>query len=291
MRRCVYLLLFLALATSTSAQTAPTYQSEINTLADRLTQDIQQSSTSGPPPKALVIDFVNQKGNVNPLGEQLADTLSDALQVRLAPKDIIAHHLFLQSLHATGLSPVDLLDSDALQWNAARAGATLIITGRLFAFTKSTTLQVDLIRLSDSKGLSSASADLTVSPNARKLLNDPLNWPPTPNVALDCGPLQSDAMVAAFAEAGITPPKCAKCSVPPRANPDRDDTWKGVVKLKAVVNEKGRVISAVTTYGDPYGIFQGTEKDVREWRFNPATKDGKPVSVCMRLQVIFKTHP
>ncbi|MGA2421361.1 MAG: energy transducer TonB, partial [Candidatus Acidiferrum sp.] len=58
----------------------------------------------------------------------------------------------------------------------------------------------------------------------------------------------------------------------------------------AVVNEKGRVISAVTTYGDPYGIFQGTEKDVREWRFNPATKDGKPVSVCMRLQVNFRSR-
>ncbi|MGA2419233.1 MAG: hypothetical protein ABSG69_04070, partial [Candidatus Acidiferrum sp.] len=219
-----------ALATSASAQTAPTYQSEIDTLADRLANDIQQSSTSGPAPKVLVIDFVNQKGNVNPLGEQLANDLSDALQIRLAAKDMIAHQLFLQRLHATGLSPVDLLDSDALQWNAARAGATLIIKGRLFAFTKSTTLQVDLIRLSDSKGLSSASADLTVSPDTRKLLNDPLNWPATPNVALDCGPLQSDAMVAAFSEAGITPPKCTKCSVPPQANPDRDNTWKGVVK-------------------------------------------------------------
>jgi hypothetical protein len=289
MRPCLSLL-FLALATSTAAQTPPTYQPEINTLADRLANDIQQSSTSGPAPKVLVIDFVNQKGNVNPLGEQLANALSDALQVRLAPQDIIAHQLFLQRLHVTGLSPVDLLDSDALQWNAGRAGATLIITGRVFAFAKSTTLQLDLIRLSDSKGLSSTSADLTVSPDARKLLNDPLNWPATPNVALDCGPLQSDAMTAAFSEAGITPPKCTKCSVPPQANPDRDTTWKGIVKLKAVVSEKGRVISAVTTYGDPYGIFQGTEKDVREWRFNPATKDGKPVAVCMRLQVNFRSH-
>jgi TonB family protein len=279
--------LFLSLATPALAQTPPTYQPEIDTLADRLTHDIQSVPTKfGQPLKVLVVDFVNDQGRTNLLGEQVAAALSQALQSRLAPDELITTADFNARLLAAQYSPEDLEDNDVLRRMTFRLGANLLVTGRLFAFKKSTTLQINLVTAPDGTGQSSTSADLTISSNELKLLKTPVNWPILPYAITSCD-LPTRSLLSALAASGITPPRCTKCAKPEYPRAAQLARWEGPVLLNTVVDETGKVLSAKALPPAPYDTDEAAVQAVKHWQMAPATKDGKPVRVCVQTTVIF----
>jgi len=85
---------------------------------------------------------------------------------------------------------------------------------------------------------------------------------------------------------GVTPPRISK-QVNPRYPTDRGVRATGSVIIGLVVSSKGLP-------KDPH-IIKGLDKDldqsaldaVKEWRFVPAQKDGKPVAVRISLQIQF----
>jgi TonB family protein len=282
--RCLVLFVCGLFPAAGLAQNSPPYQSEINAFADRLVTDIRAySQKSGSSPDILVVDFVKANGNINVLGQQIADSLSDALQSRLASSDIVTRQQYRQYLISAGFAPLDLRDKDVLQATAAKAGATLIITGRIFAFKNSTTLQVELVTLPDGKAFSSASTDLTIPLDIKKLLDVPVDWPILPHAVTHCG--AGLAAHEAFAAAGVTEPKCIRCNGPAYSDAARHAQWEGLVVLNIMVDEQGRVSSVTVVQGAPYQMDQQAENAVKEWHLQPAMLDGKPVSVCTRVEV------
>ncbi len=85
---------------------------------------------------------------------------------------------------------------------------------------------------------------------------------------------------------GVTPPRVAK-QVNPSYPTDRGVRATGSVLIGLVVSSKGLPV-------DPH-ILKGIDKDldqsaldaVKQWRFVPAQKDGKPVAVRISLQIQF----
>ncbi|MFC1544371.1 energy transducer TonB, partial [Gemmatimonadota bacterium] len=66
----------------------------------------------------------------------------------------------------------------------------------------------------------------------------------------------------------------------------------GRVILQIVVDETGKVIEAVPVVAEPPGIFEEAAiAAIRQWRFEPALKDGKPIKVRMGQLVEFKLDP
>jgi protein TonB len=63
---------------------------------------------------------------------------------------------------------------------------------------------------------------------------------------------------------------------------------KGVVGLKVVVDDSGRVsdVSIVKPMGA--GLDENAVNFVRTWRFAPFTKDGQPVAVAVFIEVDFQ---
>ena len=55
---------------------------------------------------------------------------------------------------------------------------------------------------------------------------------------------------------------------------------EGTVVVRYSVSLDGRVINARIDSAEPEGVFEDAAiKAVRSWRYNPAMKDGEPVSV------------
>jgi len=61
---------------------------------------------------------------------------------------------------------------------------------------------------------------------------------------------------------------------------------QGVVVIKMAVNESGDVESADILSGDP-GLASATTEDVKQWKFQPYIKNGKPVRVSTSLTFKF----
>lgn len=65
---------------------------------------------------------------------------------------------------------------------------------------------------------------------------------------------------------------------------------EGKVVLSAVVDTTGhaRVLRVVTPLG--YGLNEKAMEAVKQWRFQPGMKDGKPVNVQLNIEVEFRQY-
>ena len=88
---------------------------------------------------------------------------------------------------------------------------------------------------------------------------------------------------------GITLPRLVK-EVKPKYTPEamraRIEGW---VKLEAVVLETGEVgdVDVIESLDKVYGLDDEAVKCMSQWRFEPGTKDGKPVAVRVEVEMSF----
>lgn len=67
----------------------------------------------------------------------------------------------------------------------------------------------------------------------------------------------------------------------------RESRIQGIVIIQATIDEKGNVTDTKVLKGLPMGLDEKAEEAVRMWRFEPATLDGKPVSVYYNITISF----
>ena len=68
----------------------------------------------------------------------------------------------------------------------------------------------------------------------------------------------------------------------------REARIQGVVILQLVLDEKGRVADVKALKGLPYGLTESAITAVRQWRFEPATRNGVPVAVKYNVTINFR---
>lgn len=89
---------------------------------------------------------------------------------------------------------------------------------------------------------------------------------------------------------GVTPPKARRTPNPEFSELAGGRKVNGVVVLAMIVTPEGKVrdikvVKSLDEYLDKRAVSA-----VQTWRFEPGTKDGKPVAVRMRAQVEFIFH-
>jgi len=86
---------------------------------------------------------------------------------------------------------------------------------------------------------------------------------------------------------GVSAPVLVK-EVKPQYTPEaKDAKIQGVVTLECVVNTDGAIGDVEVTTSLDAGLDQEAIKAVKQWRFKPGTKDGKPVPVQITLEMTF----
>jgi len=91
---------------------------------------------------------------------------------------------------------------------------------------------------------------------------------------------QSPAPMAAFAKK--TSPSAP---APPVSAPD--SKYAGTVRVLAVVSDAGYVCSTQVLKGINKQVNKEAEKTVRQWHFDPARKDGRPVPVVVSVDIAY----
>jgi TonB family protein len=226
-----------------------------------------------------------QPGGIKALGEYTADQLSDALAQRVGPTDVIDRKRLYSYLQASGASPLDLADPEAAAWIASQIGASAIVFGRLTLLESKLRLSSDLIRVEDAKRLGSSKIDFLLTDQLKQLLSKPFFWPASADVVMACAP---GANADFFKAAGLTMPTCIHCPNPDYNDAARKARFQGNLKFDVVVDELGRAKRITAIKADKNGLTARAIDAIRGWKFKPAMRDGKPVTVCVCIEVVFR---
>jgi protein TonB len=89
------------------------------------------------------------------------------------------------------------------------------------------------------------------------------------------------------AAGGVTAPVVIYSVDPEYSEEARKARYQGVVVLQAVVRKDGRVdvLQLVRSLG--FGLDQNAIEALKQWRFRPAMKDGRPIDFALNVEVRF----
>jgi TonB family protein len=275
-----FITIFLC-AASAFAETPPTYQSQIDALADRLAHEVQTTPRkSTAPQKLFVASFVNSDKHSSILGRQLADALSAALETRLGTSAQLSRKQFQDRMDALGITAPEVANNRVVAWQAAQAGANLLLLGNISTPNRPLPLLlVSLFELPDNRELSIGSAELTLTSDKLSLINTADITPP-PSGSVPVGSRAGDE--------GVTDPRCQSCPTPDYPEAARQAKFHSVVLLKVTIDAQGQVSSILVLAGAPFGLDRQAVKAVSKWRFVPAIKAGKPIPASIEVDVAFR---
>jgi TonB family protein len=89
---------------------------------------------------------------------------------------------------------------------------------------------------------------------------------------------------------GITFPELIYTPEPDFSDEARKRHIEGMVVLSAIVTSKGETTDVRVLNGQGHGLDEKAVEAVRRWKFHPGSKDGKPVSVELKVEVSFRLY-
>lgn len=88
----------------------------------------------------------------------------------------------------------------------------------------------------------------------------------------------------------MRPPIAVVRSAPAYPELARKLRREGIVILEAIIDKSGNVVDARVLTDPGFGLSEAALAAVRTWRYQPATLDGRPVSVYLTVTVTFHLH-
>lgn len=102
-----------------------------------------------------------------------------------------------------------------------------------------------------------------------------------------------DGEIYSIADSGgrVKPPTCLFRPMPSYTQAAKEAKIEGLVLVEGIVRKNGRVADLKILRGIGYGLDEKVLETLRDdWRFSPATRDGKPVAVRVRIEVSFRRY-
>ena len=114
-------------------------------------------------------------------------------------------------------------------------------------------------------------------PNTDVVFDIPEGPPPSPEPE---GPIQVGGDVLAPTKINAPQPQYTEIA--------RKARVQGVVIVQAIIDKQGNVTNVKILKGLPMGLGEAAVDAIKQWRFKPATLNGKPVAVYYNLTVNFR---
>lgn len=104
---------------------------------------------------------------------------------------------------------------------------------------------------------------------------------PAPGGTLQAGAFQD------LAGDKLTPPNLVYHPTPRYTKEAREAKISGRVNSRIVINDKGELTDAKVTKGLGYGLDESALNTVKSWKFEPARRNGTPITVAVTVEVDF----
>src|SRR6267154_304274 len=262
-----------------------------DSLASHAAQKIREANIEERKPKVLVIDFFrSSSGNSSQLGTLFADRFSESLTAYSAGLSILDRKILKDYLTTNWTTLEDLQSHDVCLRIGRQLGATGVILGTLYEENGQISLTVHL----EGFGPVAKEADIfqVTDERARFPVTQEMHamlFKPGPNYARKADDISEEPGVfKSGLGAGV--PRCTSCPSPGYSDAARAAKFQGTVVLSIVVTTEGKATSIYVLKGAPFGLTTKAVEAVQDWRFEPALKDGNPVSVRTQIETTFRLY-
>lgn len=278
-------LIFLLGGYQTRAQAAPNTlpEAQINEVAAKILKNADKAGCKPQKCKILVANFTLPSGLTSQFGIQLADALSKELASQQNGIQAIDRS-FLQGYIEKERIPPDLLANDkAVRWLGKQLRSTAVLMGT--TKTEGSLVRVQIKLLSCDKDKKGPTEVFTLPlPDSMSALSgiDPI----AKLLSMDKSSSASTAYTAGVGR--VTQPACIYCPNPDYTSEARAAEFQGGVLLKVVISPEGRIATANIVRGAPWGLNEKALEALRQWKFKPSTRDGKPVPVSTMIEIVFR---
>src|SRR2546423_6071956 len=182
--------------------------------------------------------------------------------------------------------PATLLNSEkAIRWLGKQLGATAVLSGTTEDQGASVRVHVTL-RSCEKERAGPVEEFSFPDPDSNTDLNPIDSFPKTvPSSNPSSIPLVLRAGVG-----GVTSPGCSYCPQPNYTNPAREAKFNGTVLLQVTVSAAGSTVESKVVRGVPFGLNEAAMNAIRDWKFNPARREGEPVTCMVTIEATFRLH-
>lgn len=268
-------------------QLSPEQQAELHALASRV---LKHADAAGCKKSCtiLVANFTGETGTTSTLSMQLAEEVSAQLASQVGGGIQIASRRNLQHyLEKERIASKLLEDDNAARWLATENGATVVLVGYLKVGLSEATLLVQLLDTKDFAARNAA-AKTRIEEAVLHDIGNLGGLEPTEPFAESPKELAGEVPERLERpETGAVAPHCAQRD-PDYTDAARRVKFKGSVVLQAAFSKEGQVVAVQPLKGAPYGLNQSAERAVRQWKCQPATKDGQPVAILLPIESTFR---
>ena len=253
-------------------------------------QKIQEAKPTERRPTVLVIDFYRgSAGTSSLLGSQLADRFSGLLsdfskEFRVLDRNVLKNFLTKE------WTPLESLQSNEVCLGVGRElGASGVIIGKVFEESGFIALRIHL----EGFGPTGKDDDIfsdhdeNVRLSETEQLHDIL-FQRVHDYSRSPDQIPEEPGVLPAGVEGVGMPSCVYCPTPEYSNAARAAKAQGTVVLSVVVTSEGKAESIYVVKGAPFGLTSQAIKAVQSWKFRPAQRDGKAVSVRTPIETTFR---
>jgi len=259
-------------------------ESQLDSLASRVSDKIRNSNRQDRPTKILLFDFIRVSPDQSSLlGMLLADRFADALRHYGNGMEILDRDLLKNYLEKLQTNVEDLKTNSVYLQIAEDLGATDAIRGYL-SEDKGRELKLSIQRVSRDPEFYEASTFLLSTDLEQILIRPaPSNYRDPATIPHEAGVL----LLGSKQIEGVDSTHCISCPDPTFTPAARKVKFKdGTVIISAVITTDGEVTSVYVLKGLPFGLTERAVTKVMDWKLKPAMKDGHPVAV--RVDIEFK---
>jgi TonB family protein len=280
--------------TSTRAQDAPFLnrmeQARLDSLAALTAKKIREAKLVEKEPKVLVMDFFRDSiGQSSHLGTLLADRFSESVASYSAGMQVLDRKILRDYLTENWTTLEDFRSNDLCLRIARQLGATGAVLGILAEKSGNINLTLHLEGFGPTNKEDDIFAwrDRTTSFPVTEELRTAL-YQPGPNYTRSADKIPEEPGVFIAGVSGVTQPECKYCPNPDYSDAARAGKFQGTTILSVVVTAQGGATGIYVLKGAPFGLTDQAIKAVKNWRFQPSQKDGKPVPARVSVEIAFR---
>jgi TonB family protein len=246
-------------------------------------EQIRRSKFEPESTKFLVFDFSNTSDKqCSKLGAILADRFSAVLANHADGFVVLGRDLLIAYLKDNWIDQRDI-QGEGIELAIARSmGATGVLRGDLQEDPDNQLLLT--LRLEGFGPAWSAGVVMTATDEMRVLSKGP-----NPTFSLTA-PFPVEPGVLTAGSDGVGIPECIYCPPPLFNELARASKYQGTIELSVVVTSEGRCDSILVLKGAPFLLNRQAIDAVQKWKFKPAQKNGKPVSVRVPVEITFRMN-
>lgn len=261
-----------------------TAQSQMDSLASRVADQIRHSKIDPALPRIFVIDFSNVDDNqFSKLGSILADDFARSLSGFASGFQVEDRGAFRDYLKENWMG-LDDLQSEAVCLTLARSlGGSGVVRGTIETEANQ---QVRISLRLDGLGTGwNGDAQLPLAVALLDLRKQPaISFARAPEtVQVEPGILQPGVN-------GVSLPVCVFCPSPDYTELAREAKYRGTVELSLIVTKEGGVESVVVLKGAPFSLAEQAIAAVEKWKFKPAKMAGRSVTVRVPVDIEFQLY-